>query len=997
MTQNIVPFSLKDAPSLIEKVLPAQKLSLEVFKEREGRQSQTLTALGSYWKGRKPLVLNKACILGSLLPASQNLKEDLEVFELLMAMDDESFIVRWGHPDPDSIVGSVPMPNLYDYFVVDYPEELPGATPLNVEDFKLEDGSVPSFRWREDVAEEDVRRLELDYIARISYRDRMEKSKRAELVYTEVHSHIWKRVNSHLGTDAASFPELVQQLGLMRFGRTPRVADTFSGSGQIPFEAARLGCDVYASDLNPVACMLTWGALNIVGADEEKRQAVREAQQLVFSRAQAVIDDLGIEKDDKGATAKVFLYCVEATCPESGWTVPLLPSRIISKGHMAIVDLEPDASRKRYNVLVRRGVSVADFKAAGVGTVVDGAMVHSPSKGKTFRTKLATLRGDYQDASGGAPKNKLRAWGRGDFDFTAADIFRERLYAVQWQFVVQVNGREKTVTEFRSVTADDEVRELAVKDYVSSHLADWQRQGWVPSSQIEQGAETSRLLKERGWTHWHHLFNPRQLLVFGLYNQFGSADTKFALFQALNNNCRLSRWHPYSGVGQTVGVFDNQALNTLLNYGCRGWSFLGSFLLQEYRNYPIGGGQQLVQENRPAAAIEIENDIYVTDPPYGDAVAYEEILDFFISWVEKNPPEEFGKWVWDSRRALAVRGEDDDFRRAMVSAYKAMREHMPDNGIQVVMFTHQSGSIWADMANIIWASGLQVTAAWYVVTETDNALREGSYVKGTILLVLRKRGGNQRTYQSDLAWELEQEVNDQVATLTGLNQQTRSLYRDENLFSDADLQMAGYAAALRVLTKYSVIDGKDMASEAQRPRVKGQKTLVDELIEFAVGVANQALVPGGIEKPHWDRLQPAERFYLKMLDLESFGAKTLDNYQNFSKAFKVKDFRPLMASEKANSARLKSAAELGRAEMNESSELYNTPLRGILYGVMELGKDRDGDEVVAHLAHNIPDFYNHQEVVTELADYLSKKLEALRPDEASNARVLRDLVRNQRL
>jgi adenine-specific DNA methylase len=52
----------------------------------------------------------------------------------------------------------------------------------------------------------------------------------------------------------------------MRFGRRPKVADTFSGSGQIPFEAARLGCDVYASDLNPVACMLTWGAFNIVGA-----------------------------------------------------------------------------------------------------------------------------------------------------------------------------------------------------------------------------------------------------------------------------------------------------------------------------------------------------------------------------------------------------------------------------------------------------------------------------------------------------------------------------------------------------------------------------------------------------------------------------------------------------------------------------------------------------------------------------------------------------------
>ncbi len=32
----------------------------------DGGQGKTLTALGSYWKGRKPLILNKACILGCL-------------------------------------------------------------------------------------------------------------------------------------------------------------------------------------------------------------------------------------------------------------------------------------------------------------------------------------------------------------------------------------------------------------------------------------------------------------------------------------------------------------------------------------------------------------------------------------------------------------------------------------------------------------------------------------------------------------------------------------------------------------------------------------------------------------------------------------------------------------------------------------------------------------------------------------------------------------------
>ena len=132
----------------------------------------------------------------------------------------------------------------------------------------------------------------------------------------------------------------------------------------------------------------------------------------------------------------------------------------------------------------------------------------------------------------------------------------------------------------------------------------------------------------------------------------------------------------------------------------------------------------------------------------------------------------------------------------MVAAYKRMTECMPDNGIQVIMFTHQSGSIWADMANIVWASGLQVTAAWYVVTETDSALREGSYVKGTVLLVLRKRTGVQRPRATTLPGRSRKKSKSRCDALTGLNQEAKGLYRDENVFEDADIQMAGYAAAL---------------------------------------------------------------------------------------------------------------------------------------------------------------------------------------------------------
>ena len=954
MSAAVTPFSLKDAPALIERLLPVQKLSAEAFKEQMAVHGKTLTALGSYWKGRKPLILNKACILGCLLPATNSPARDLEVFEMLMGMDVASLEKRLEEKNTKA-----------SRFILSQHTSIGNNAP---------------------------------------FREWVEQACRPEECGDDLYSHVWDRVNAHLGTDAASFPELVEQLGIMRFGRRPQLADTFCGSGQIPFEAARLGCDVYASDLNPVACMLTWGALNIVGGSLASRETLIADQQELARRVNTEINDLEIESDGIGWRAKVFLYCVEARCPQTGWMVPLLPSRIISKSDRVIADLVPDSSNKRYDIRVRAGVSEEEAKSAEVGTIGreskygEAFLTHQIGR-QTFKSKISTLRGDFKNSDGDI-ENRLRLWERPDFRPAADDIMQERLYCVQWiRRKKKGNGYDY---EFRSVTREDDERERIVNEFVGKHLVEWQAHGYVPDMRIEVGGppryQGLDLIRARGWTHWHHLFAPRQLLLAALVNKYSDARLKFGLTQVLNNNSKLSRWLS-DGVGQVKGTFDNQALNTIFNHGCRSAYFASDLLVMNYKHFELRTIESVVQNAR-ANEVCIPRDIFVTDPPYGDAVKYEEILDFFIAWLRKNPAPDFADWVWDSRRALAIKGEDEDFRRNMVAAYTRMTECMPDNGIQVIMFTHQSGSIWADMANIVWASGLQVTAAWYVVTETDSALRAGSNVKGTVLLVLRKRHGTHKTTRDDLAWEIQEEVESQVLALTGLNQQVKDLYRDENVFEDADIQMAGYAAALRALTRYSVIDGRDMAAEAIRPRVKGETTFVDGLIEFAVDTANQCLVPQGLPKGHWDKLSGAERFYLKLIDLESRSIKTLDNYQNFAKAFKVRDFQALMASKKANAARLKSAVEFGRTEMSEGSEFHESVLRAVLYAVMELVKNMDSAEVLAHLVLNIPDYYGNviqRELAVELADYLAKRLEQVRPEEATAARVLRELVKNQRL
>ena len=284
---------------------------------------------------------------------------------------------------------------------------------------------------------------------------------------------------------------------------------------------------------------------------------------------------------------------------------------------------------------------------------------------------------------------------------------------------------------------------------------------------------------------------------------------------------------------------------------------------------------------------------------------------------------------------------------------------------------------------------------WYIATETSSELKKGGYVQGTVLLVLGKRSRQESVYRDELVQEVRAEVARQIETMTGLNQSAKGAGRSENLFEDQDLQMAGYAAALRVLTGYSQIDGQDMAAEALRPLQTGSRDLVKEIIDFAVQVANEHLVPDGIASGLWERLAGSERFYVRMLDIEAGGAKKLDSYQNFAKAFRYGDYTTVMASMKPNDARLKTALELKRGEFE--NEFGKSLLRAVLFALYELQREVDIDEVTSHLRDLVPGYLSRREDLMALATAIAAKREGRAPAEAQAARILFSRIKNERL
>lgn len=951
--------------SFIETQFPVSKISKESYKERKANLGQTLTGLGKWW-GRKPLILVRATLLGVLLPVTDDPVKDRDIFLKILTMDEDGLWLR----KSKSISAKDVFRNLNrleqaKYFTDSSSED----KPVYISGLQREEKAV----------------LQKLVFNRLSYDEKLTYCERPENVVLD-DAQAWQKINEHLQTNASSLQELTKQLGEKRFGHMPRVGDCFAGGGSIPFEAARMGAEVYASDLNPVAALLTWASLNIAGASDEEVEKLKNFQHKVYDEVDKQITTWGIEHNEKGHRADAYLYCNETVCPECGYKVPLAPSWVIGKGTKTVALLSDNAN-DGFEINIVMGATAEQFKEAVDKITIKDEKMYCPHCHKETPITSLRDRDNYLDG--------LRKWNQKEFIPRVEDVFQERLYALRY---VSDNGRYYTAP-----SEMDLQREKKVISIVTEYFTNWQMEGYIPSSMIEVGDKTDEPVRTRGWHYWHQLFTPRQLIVTALFskyvNQLAVSQKEFAtgtlgLNKITDWNSKLARWDSAPASEKVAQTFSNQALNTMYNFPSKGMLSLKTSWFFNINNTQLSTKTSVFVQD--ARIVEEDFDCVITDPPYADAVNYHELTEFFLAWDKNLIEKAFPDWYTDSKRVLAVKGVGDTFNTSMVEIYRNLANHMQDNGYQIVMFTHQDVKVWSELAMILWSAGLRVVSAWNIATETaTSGLKTGNYVSGTVVLILKRQQSIEMAFQDELYDEIKCEVKSIIDSMKDLND------KDDPDFTDADYLLASYAASLKVLTAYKEIEGIDVKYWLAQSRDSKEINPVEALINKAVKVAYDYLIPVGFDTSLWKDLEPEERFFIRGLEIEMNGSHKISSYQELARGFGVTEYKDMFADFKANSARLKTPSEFRMSFINGDG-FGATLTRHLLVAINETTQSQstvEGRNYLKNVYQKDNAYWYKKQLMIELLSFISKieYVSAMEhwKDHAYSAKILREALKNE--
>jgi putative DNA methylase len=634
-------------------------------------------------------------------------------------------------------------------------------------------------------------------------------------------------------------------------GNPPPILDPFCGGGSIPLEAQRLGLNAYASDLNPVAVLITKALIEIppkfanrapvhpearlgvgstgawigaAGLAEDVRRYGSWMREEAWRRIGVLYPKVPLTKERGGGEATViaWIWARTVTCPNPacGAHMPLIRSFVLStrRGQEAWVVpiVDRDAKTVRFEVESGRGSPPESPKVG---------------RGANFRCLVC---GQV------SPDEHIKSEGR-------AGRMDAQLMAV--------------------VAEGDRSRIYLAPTDADARLARSAEPSWYPEGELADDPRNIWTVNY-GLTRFRDLFTPRQLVALTTFSDLvGDARHRvlddaraagmddddapladggtgvaayadaiatylaFAVDRVADRHTTIATWDSSPTKLQLRNTFARQAIPMTWDFG-EGNPFSDSsgtfgpsvqWVAEAVAASPAQPQASAKQLDATSAVNGVVGPMISTDPPYYDNIGYADLSDFFYVWLRKSLgsiyPDLFGTLLTPKQAELIATpyrfGGDklkaeQHFEVGLGSAFAQIRAAgNPDYPVTVFYAFKQSESEgdsargtavastgWETMLEGLLKAGLSIEGTWPMRSEMGNRMIASgtNALASSIVLVCRPRRIDAGvTTRSDFVGALQRELPTALRTLQHGN------------IAPVDLAQASIGPGMAIFSRYAKV------------------------------------------------------------------------------------------------------------------------------------------------------------------------------------------------
>jgi len=425
----------------------------------------------------------------------------------------------------------------------------------------------------------------------------------------------------------------------------PLVVDPFAGGGSIPLEALRIGCDAFASDLNPVACLI----LNVLLEDIPRfgpplADEVRALGSSIVAHAKTELARyFPSDRGDDRPLAWLWARTVRCESPNCGAEIPLVRSFWLSK---------KDNRKRALRYRVKRQ------KEKGKTPEIEFEIFEPESDAEVQKRTVSRANATCPCCNVVLPAPRVRAQlaaqrGGADaiFDEHGRRVGGARLLAV-------ATLKPGSPGRYYRLPTEHDYAAVCEAQQAVARLPE----GEIPDEPTPvgggSGAGRAFSLRKYGMDTWGDLFTARQKIALSVLCTAIAASpvepplsaAARRLFAMVASNtmplgCALTTWKPDAEC--PANAIPRSALQTV-------WDFAesnpfseasGSVLSMVGRvahacsriaSCPFEPATTAIADACDAPLPDASVAVWFTDPPYYDAVPYADLSDFFLVWLKRS-------------------------------------------------------------------------------------------------------------------------------------------------------------------------------------------------------------------------------------------------------------------------------------------------------------------------------------------------------------------------